>query len=432
MKYYLISGEPSGDLHGSYLIRAIKAEDPAAEFRAWGGDLMEEAGATIVKHYRELAFMGVVQIVKNLPTILRNERMCREDIATYKPDRLVLIDYSGFNLRIAKWARPAGYDISYYISPQVWASRSGRVTQIKANVDRMLVILPFEEAWYAERGVKATFVGHPLLDVVKEAEDQARTQDAKKVEGQGQRPEPGDVTSDTSDASNDGNQISNIAYHISNISNASNARNQESKIENREHEILRSKSRILIALLPGSRKQEISVGLPLMLAAAAQHPEHNYVIAGAPAQDLAFYKAIIASCDRAPANVRIVMNSTYGLLQTAHAAVVTSGTATLETALFGVPQVVVYKGNWLAYRIARWMVGSRIKYISLVNLVMDAPVVPELIQSDFNPENLANHLKKTLAGPVRDQQVNDLQRLRERLGSGGAAKRAARAIVTSC
>jgi len=185
VKYYLISGEPSGDLHGSHLIRAIRAEDPAAEFRAWGGGLMEKAGATIVKHYRELAFMGVVQIVKNLPTILRNERMCREDISGYKPDRLVLIDYSGFNLRIAKWARPAGYDISYYISPQVWASRSGRVAQIKANVDRMLVILPFEEAWYAERGVKATFVGHPLLDVVKAAEDQASTQGAKKVKRQG-------------------------------------------------------------------------------------------------------------------------------------------------------------------------------------------------------------------------------------------------------
>ncbi len=380
MRYYLISGEPSGDLHGAYLIRAIRAEDPAAEFRAWGGDLMAEAGATIVKHYRELAFMGVVQIVKNLPTILRNEGMCKEDIAEYGPDRLVLIDYSGFNLRIAKWARPAGYDISYYISPQVWASRSGRVEQIKANVDRMLVILPFEEAWYAERGVKATFVGHPLLDVVREAEEAARTQDAEMVEGQG-LPTPD--------------------------------------------------SRLKIALLPGSRKQEISVGLPLMLAAAAQHPEHDYVVAGAPAQAPAFYEQIIASCGRAPKNLRIVMNDTYGLLQTAHAAVVTSGTATLETALFGIPQVVVYKGNWLAYRIARWMVGSRIKYISLVNLVMDAPVVAELIQADFNPENLASHLENVIVGSVRDQQLSDLLQLRKRLGSGGAAKRAARSIVTS-
>ena len=370
MRYYLIAGEPSGDLHGSYLIRAIRREDPAAEFRAWGGDLMQGAGATLVKHYRELAFMGVVEVVKNLPTILRNQRFCQEDIVAYRPDRLVLIDYSGFNLRIAKWAKPQGFDISYYISPQVWASRSGRVKQIKAYVDRMLVILPFEEAWYAERGVAATFVGHPLLDVVQEAE------------GSGQQ-----------------------------VGTGAGGKT--------------------IALLPGSRKQEITVGLPLMLAAAARYPDYEYVVAGAPAQSPAFYEQLIASCDRAPNNIRVVMNETYPLLQTAHAAIVTSGTATLETALFGVPQVVVYKGNWLAYRIAKWMIGNRIKYISLVNLVMDAPVVPELIQADFNPETLANHLEKIIAGPGRDQQLNDLQRLREKLGSGGAAHRAAKAIVTS-
>jgi lipid-A-disaccharide synthase len=390
MKYYLIAGEPSGDLHGSYLIRAIRAEDPAAEFRVWGGDLMAAAGAELVKHYRELAFMGVVEVVRNLPTILKNQRMCQEDIAAYAPDRLILIDYSGFNLRIAKWARPLGLDISYYISPQVWASRSGRVKQIRANVDRMLVILPFEEAWYAERGVNVSFVGHPLLDVVREAEEKkeekdkgARSQDAKEVEKQ-----PDYKTTKLPD------------------------------------------HKTTIALLPGSRKQEITVGLPLMLAAAAHHPEHDYVIAGAPAQDLAFYERIIASC-APPPNLSVVMNDTYGLLQRADTAVVTSGTATLETALFGVPQVVVYKGNWLAFRIAKWMVGDRIKYISLVNLVMDAPVVPELIQADFNPDNLAEHLQKTIAGPVRDQQLKDLQRLREQLGSGGAAMRAARAIVTS-
>ncbi|WP_020571368.1 lipid-A-disaccharide synthase [Neolewinella persica] len=392
MKYYLIAGEPSGDLHGSYLIRAIRAEDPAAEFRVWGGDLMAAAGAELVMHYRELAFMGVVEVIRNLPTILKNQRKCQEDIAAYAPDRLILIDYSGFNLRIAKWARPEGLDISYYISPQVWASRSGRVKQIRANVDRMLVILPFEEAWYAERGVNVSFVGHPLLDVVREAEEKgikaqgnkgARPQDAKKVEVQ--------------------------------------ANYQTTELLDYQ---------TIIALLPGSRKQEITVGLPLMLAAAARHPEHHYAIAGAPAQDLAFYERIIASC-APPPNLSVVMNDTYGLLQRADTAVVTSGTATLETALFGVPQVVVYKGNWLAYRIAKWMVGDRIKYISLVNLVMDAPVVPELIQADFNPDNLAEHLQKIIAGPVRDQQLKDLQRLRKQLGSGGAATRAARAIVTS-
>ncbi len=384
MKYYLIAGEPSGDLHGAYLIRALRAEDPAAEFRAWGGDLMEAAGATLVQHYRELAFMGVVEVIRNLPTILRNQRRCQEDIAAWAPDRLVLIDYSGFNLRIAKWARPAGFDISYYISPQVWASRSGRVRQIRANVDRMLVILPFEEAWYAARGVNVSFVGHPLLDVVREAEEGARTQDAGEEEGPGK------------------GRLPMPSLH----------------------------GRKIIALLPGSRKQEIQAGLPVMLAAAARQPDNDYVIAGAPAQEAAFYDEIIAA-STVPPHLRVVMKETYPLLQAAHAAIVTSGTATLETALFGVPQVVVYRGNWLAYRIARWMVGSRIKYISLVNLVMDAPVVPELIQGDFNADNLAGYLEKIIAGPVRDRQLTDLRQLRKQLGSGGAAQRAAHAIVTS-
>jgi len=380
MRYYIIAGEPSGDLHGSHLIRAIRAEDPAAEIRAWGGDLMAEAGAELVKHYRELAFMGVVQVIINLPTILRNEGFCKQDIAAFAPDRLVLIDYSGFNLRIARWAKPQGFDISYYISPQVWASRAGRVRQIRENVDRMLVILPFEEQWYAERGVKATFVGHPLLDVVRQAEEarpQVLTELAERVQGE----EP--TTEKT------------------------------------------------IALLPGSRRQEITVGLPLMLAAAAKHPEYTYVVAGAPAQELAFYEQIIASC-APPPKLRIVMNDTYAVLQTAYAAVVTSGTATLETALFGVPQVVCYRGNWLAYRIAKWMVANRIKYISLVNLVMDAAIVPELLQKDFNEDLLADHLQKIIAGPVRDRQLEDLTRLRERLGDGaGAATKAARLIVAA-
>lgn len=379
MKYYLIAGEPSGDLHGAYLIRALRDEDPAAEFRAWGGDLMQAAGAQLIKHYRELAFMGVVEVIKHLPAILRNQKECRADIAEYRPDRLVLIDYSGFNLRVARWAKPAGFDVSYYISPQVWASRSGRVKQIKAYVDRLLVILPFEEAWYRQRGVKATFVGHPLLDVVREAEiDQDRNAN-----------DP--VTNDGPPAPNE---------------------------------------RPTIALLPGSRTQEITVGLPLMLEAAAAFPQYRFVVAGAPARSPAFYERIIASCAPAPPDLHLVMNRTYAVLRSAHAAVVTSGTATLETALFGVPQVVVYRGNWLAYRIARWMVSGRIEYISLVNLVMDAAVVPELIQADFNPDNLRSHLEKTIAGPVRDRQLVNLSRLRQKLGSGGAAQRAARAIVS--
>ncbi len=373
MKYYLIAGEASGDLHGAHLIRAIRELDPAAEIRGWGGELMTAAGATIVKHYRELAFMGFVEVVANLRTILRNEKACRADIEVFAPDRLILIDYPGFNLRIAKWARPAGYDITYYISPQVWAWHTGRVKQLKTNVDRLLVILPFEEAFFARHGVDATFVGHPLLDVVDEAREEARGKNKEERQG---KP---------------------------------------------------------IVLLPGSRKQEISTGLPIMLAAAARVPDHPYVIAGAPGQTPRFYDEVIASCApaRIPPQLEVVHGKTYELLLAAHAALVTSGTATLETALFGVPEVVCYRGNPVSYAIARRLVARRIKYISLVNLVMDEPVVPELIQGDFNPERLAEELQRIIAGPERDRQLSDLGRLRDRLGDGGAAGRAAAAIVAS-
>ncbi|OAV45471.1 lipid-A-disaccharide synthase [Lewinella sp. 4G2] len=365
MKYYIIAGEPSGDLHGSNLVKALRQLDPDAEMRGWGGDLMEAAGVTLAKHYRELAFMGIVEVVKNLRTILGNEKFCRQDISQFAPDRLILIDYSGFNLRIAKWAKPAGFDISYYISPQVWAWRSHRVKTIKKTVDRMLVILPFEEAWYAERGVKATFVGHPLLDTVAEKEGETST-----------------TGTDFSDC---------------------------------------------IAILPGSRTQEITTGLPLMLAAAARHPEHRYVIAAAPGQELQFYEELIKS-GGAPPRLEVIKGATYSLLAKAKAAIVTSGTATLETALFGVPQVVCYKGNAVSYAIAKRLVGKRIKYISLVNLVMDAPIVPELVQDDFTVDRVAEELKKITAGPERDRQLRNLEQLRTKLGSGGAATKAARLI----
>lgn len=360
MRYYLIAGEASGDLHGAKLVEALREQDPTAEVRAWGGDLMQAAGADVVKHYRELAFMGFVEVLMNLRTILGNLKACQHDIDAFAPDRLVLIDYPGFNLRIAKWARPQGYDITYYISPQIWAWHSSRAYQIKANVDRLLVILPFEEAFYAKYGMQATFVGHPLLDVVNE------------------------VTSD----------------------------------EPPTH----------VALLPGSRKQEISRSLPPMLAAAARLPEHNYVIAGAPGQEANLYTALMEAGPRPP-NLQLVHGNTYGVLTAAHTALVTSGTATLETALFGVPQVVCYRGNPLNYWLARRLVASRIKYISLVNLVMDAPVVTELIQDDFNVARLAEELQKTVAGPVRDRQLKDLAQLRQRLGQGGAATRAAAEII---
>ncbi|WP_116126535.1 lipid-A-disaccharide synthase [Lewinella sp. IMCC34183] len=359
MRYYLIAGEPSGDLHGSRLVSALRDRDPAAEIRAWGGDLMEEAGATVVKHYRDLAFMGFVEVVANLRTILGNFKECQRDIEAFRPDRLVLIDYPGFNLRMAKWARKQGYDITYYISPQIWAWHTSRVKQVRANVDRMLVILPFEEQFYAEHGVTATFVGHPLLDVVNEADDRPRTH---------------------------------------------------------------------VALLPGSRRQEISRSLPVMLEAAARLPEHDYVIAAAPSQDRTVYEEIIRSVP-GPPRLELVTGRTYEVLAGAHAAAVTSGTATLETALFGVPQVVCYRGNALNYWLARRLVADRIKYISLVNLVMDRPVVTELIQSDFSANRLAAELQKTIAGPERDRQLRELAELRRALGEGGAAYRAAEAIV---
>ena len=359
LRYYLLAGEASGDLHGSRLVTALREQDPAAEIRAWGGDLMAEAGAEVVKHYRDLAFMGFVEVVKNLPTILGNFRECQSDIAAFRPDRLVLIDYPGFNLRMAKWARRSGYDVSYYISPQIWAWHTSRVKQVRANVDRMLVILPFEEEFYAEHGVKATFVGHPLLDVVNEVEAQP-------------------------------------AAHV--------------------------------ALLPGSRRQEISRSLPVMLAAAARLPEQQYVVAGAPGQDAAVYREIMDSVP-APPRLELISGRTYEVLAGARAAAVTSGTATLETALFGVPQVVCYRGSRLNYWLAKRLVADRIKYISLVNLVMDGPVVQELIQDDFNPGRLADELKKTIAGPERDRQLRELAELRRALGEGGAAARAAAAII---
>ncbi|THH40557.1 lipid-A-disaccharide synthase [Neolewinella litorea] len=359
MRYYIIAGEASGDLHGARLVTALRELDPEAEIRAWGGDLMREAGAEVVKHYRDLAFMGFVEVVMNLRTIMANFRECQADIEAFAPDRLVLIDYPGFNLRIAKWARPRGFDISYYISPQIWAWHTSRVHQVKANVDRMLVILPFEEEFYARYGVKATFVGHPLLDVVREVEHRTPTH---------------------------------------------------------------------IALLPGSRKQEISRSLPVMLAAAAELPDQRYVIAGAPSQDREVYARIMEQSARPP-QLELVSGRTYEVLSGAKAAAVTSGTATLETALFGVPQVVCYRGNPLNYWLARRLVASRIKYISLVNLVMDREVVPELIQQEFTAHRLREELQKTIAGPKRDRQLRDLAELRRTLGEGGAAARAAAAII---
>lgn len=364
MKYYIIAGEASGDLHGSNLIKSLRKEDPAAEVRAWGGDLMAAAGADLVKHYRDLAFMGFVEVLMNLRTILRNLDQCKADVLAYQPDALILIDYPGFNLRIAEWAHQNGFKVIYYISPQVWAWKENRVKKIKQCVDKMLVILPFEQAFYQKWDYPVEYVGHPLIEVVH-------------------------------------NSI---------------AQPKEAPFSDKP----------IVALLPGSRKQEILKKLPVMLEVARQFPDHQFIVAKAPGQEDAFYTSMLAPYP----NVSSVRNQTYPLLKQSRAALVTSGTATLETALFHVPEVVCYKGNQLSYYIARKLI--KVKYISLVNLIMDKEVVKELIQDELNPENCTRELKKMLEdGPERSRVLEDYKALTTLLSEGGnASEKAARSIVT--
>jgi len=374
MKYYVIAGEASGDLHGSNLLKALREEDPRADFRVWGGDLMKEAGGDLVKHYRDLAFMGFAEVVLNLRTILGNFRFCKEDILHYRPDVLILIDYPGFNLRIARWAQRQAIRVFYYISPQLWAWHSSRVQGIKTSVDRMFVILPFEEAFYAGYDYTVDFVGHPLLDVIE-----ARPVDERF--------------------------------------------RAESRLDERP----------LVALLPGSRRQEISRMLDVMLQIVPHFPACQFAIAGAPAIPPDEYDAIIESVRQqyglgeALDRVRLIPNRTYDLLQHADAALVTSGTATLETGLFGVPQVVGYRGSPLSYFIARRVVNVR--YISLVNLIVDQPLVEELIQEDYTPERLQQALASLFEKPVRRRLHAGYELLRRRLGNAGASRRTAHLMV---
>jgi lipid-A-disaccharide synthase len=366
MKYYIISGEASGDLHGSNLIRGLKSKDPDAQFRGWGGDQMEEAGATLVKHIKETAFMGFLEVLLNLRTIAGNIRRCKEDIESYQPDALIFIDYSGFNLRIAQWAKPKGFKTHYYISPQLWASRANRIEKIKRYIDHMYVILPFEKAFYASHGYEVNYVGHPLLDAIQRME-----------------PRPKEQFQST--------------YGL---------------IPEKE----------IIALLPGSRKQEIKKVLPVMLSAVNTFTNYQFVIAGAPNLDVEFYQTFISS-----ATVSIIRNDTYSLLAHAHSALVTSGTATLETALFKVPQVVCYKGSWFSYQIAKRLIT--LDFISLVNLIMDKEIVKELIQKELTAKNIQVELRKILSGPERELQKTAYNLLEQRLGSSGASERAAGLII---
>jgi lipid-A-disaccharide synthase len=365
MKYYIIAGEASGDLHGSNLIKELVKKDPQAAIRCWGGDLMQNAGATVVKHYRDLAFMGFAEVIRNLPAILRNFKFCRQDIEAFQPDVIVLIDYPGFNLRIAEWAKEKNFKIVYYISPQVWAWKEGRVKQIRKVVDKMIVILPFEKSFYKEKwNYEVEYVGHPLVDIIHEF-------------------------------------VSGYKAEV---------------------EYLKP----VIAILPGSRKQEVKVKLPVMLEAASAFTDYQLVVARAASLDDEVYEEILRSYPE----VISVKDQTYELLSQATAALVTSGTATLETALFGVPQVVCYKGSAISYQIAKRLI--RIKYISLVNLIMDKPVVKELIQNDFNVQQVKTELSAILNDEIRKQQISDdYRQLKELLQHGGNASVKAADIIIS-
>lgn len=368
MKYYLIAGEASGDLHGANLMRALQQIDPEAEFRFWGGDRMEAVAGKLIKHYRDLAFMGFWEVITNLKTILRNIDFCKRDITQFQPDALIFIDYPGFNMRIAKWAKEKGIPTHYYISPQIWAWKENRIKAIKRDVDAMYVILPFEKDFYEEKHqYPVHFVGHPLLDAIA-ARKEVSEEIFKRENGLDERP--------------------------------------------------------IIALLPGSRKQEIAKMLSVMLSVVGSYHQYQFVIAGAPSQEYDFYKQFIKE-----ENVHFVTGKTYDLLSHAHAALVTSGTATLETALFNVPEVVCYRGNWISYQIAKRVIS--LKYISLVNLIMDAPVVTELIQGELNTKNLKTELDKLLNPEHRAKLLKDYEALREKLGNKGASERTASFIVSS-
>lgn len=376
MKYYIIAGEASGDLHGSNLIKEIKKQDSAAVIRCWGGDKMQAAEGELVKHYRDLAFMGFAEVLMNIRTIFRNLRFCKEDILQFKPDALILVDYPGFNLRIAKWAKqqPLFADkvskIIYYISPQVWAWKEGRVKMMKECIDKMLVILPFEKDYYKNKwNWEMEYVGHPLVEVVESV-----------VNSQGSA------------------AIDPI------LSNSNNK---------------------LIALLPGSRKQEIRIKLPVMLEVSKSFPDFQFVVAKAPGVEDSFYDEML----KIFSNVSYVSGKTYDLLLTSKAALVTSGTATLETALFGVPEAVCYKGSWLSYQIGKRVV--KVKYISLVNLIMDKLVVKEFIQHDMNAENLTRELNELLHNSERlDQIKKGYTSLKKILSEkGNASAKAAASIV---
>ena len=365
MKYYIIAGEASGDLHGANLMKQLYKEDSNAEIRFWGGDLMEAVGGTLVTHFKERAFMGFIEVIMNLTKVLGFIKLCKKDIAQFHPDALIFIDNSGFNLRVAKWAKAQNFRTNYYISPQVWASRAGRVKDIKRDVDKLFVILPFEKEFYKKYDYPVEFVGHPLIDAIADRA-QVDEVDFRKTHGLSNKP--------------------------------------------------------IIALLPGSRKQEITKMLSVMLSLRDDFNAYEFVIAGAPSQNFNFYKQIIGN-----QNVGFVNNKTYDLLSVSYAALVGSGTATLETALFKVPQVVCYKGSAISYQIAKRIIT--LKFISLVNLIMDKEVVEELIQNDFTKKKLKAACIKILDPIYREKLFIAYFELEKILGGVGASSKVAKKIV---
>lgn len=369
MKYYIIAGEASGDLHGSNLMKYLKIADPLSDFRFWGGDLMNVQRGYQVKHIKELAFMGFREVLLNIRTIKKNFKLCYNDLLAYHPDVLILIDYPGFNLRVAEFAHKNNIRVVYYISPQIWAWKQSRIKKIKSFVDKMFVILPFEKDFYKKFDFHVEYVGHPLLDPINEK--LAKTVDK--------------------DAFFKRNDLSD---------------------------------KKIIALLPGSRKQEIQKKLPVMLGITEKFEDkYQFVVAGAPSIDMDFYKSFLIG-----KKIKIIYNQTYDLLVQSYAAVVTSGTATLETALFGVPEVVCYKSGALSYHIAKRLI--KVKYISLVNLIMDRVVVKELIQNDLNVKNLSQELECLLHDEkYRTAMINDFKNLKVVLGGSGASERTADFIV---
>ena len=368
MKYYIIAGEASGDLHGSNLIKELKKNNPKANFRCWGGDLMKSQCNDLVMHYEEFSYMGFFEVIININKILDFISICKKDIENYKPDIIIYIDYPGFNMRIAKWAKNKNFTNHFYISPKVWVWKEKRVKLIKKVIDKMYVILPFEEGYYRNKhNYKVDFVGHPLLDAI----ENEKTFNKKEFI--------------------DNNNLS---------------------------------TKPIIALLPGSRDQEINKLLPVMLKAVSNLRNYQIVIAGAPSKSIEYYNKVIRSNDSSGNLVKVICNETYNILRVSTAAIVTSGTATLETALFKVPQVVCYKTSWLSYIIGRLLIPD-LKYISLVNIILDKEVVTELIQGDCNKTNLVIELQKILNKKNMSSMFNNYDLLHKMLGGKGASKKTA-------